>query len=310
MKKRKKIVITGASGFLGCHLVERLKGDERYRVFALSSTPEQLKEQIRGANIEYCYKNVIEEEYAAEILNGAIIINCAYPRNSTGTVIADGLKYIQRVFESAVEIGATAIINISSQSVYSQQRTEIATEKTPVCLENPYAVGKYAVELMLETICKGSETAYTNLRMASLIGPGFDQRIVNRMVKQAIAGEELHVVRNNQKFGFLDIEDAIESLMALLDTDVVQWKLAYNVGNGKEYSVVYIAECIKYVFEGNGLPFPNINAVNGDGFGSTGIDYNLLHKDTGFEPTVSLDASIQRILEYFKCRTEKFKIRK
>ena len=100
-------------------------------------------------------------------------------------MIADGLKYIQSVFEKSVEGNAAVIVNISSQSVYSQKRTEAATEETPVCLESPYAVGKYAVELMLESICRGSKTRYTNLRMASLIGPGFDQRIVNRLVRQA-----------------------------------------------------------------------------------------------------------------------------
>ena len=138
--------------FLGSHLVERLKDDEKYTVFALSSRPEELKEKIGGTAVEYLHKVAFKD--SGEFLEDAIVINCAYPRNSTGTVIADGLKYIQGVFEAAVENRAAAIINISSQSVYSQQRTEAATEDTPLCLESPYAVGKHAIELMLESICK------------------------------------------------------------------------------------------------------------------------------------------------------------
>ena len=110
MNSRKKIVITGASGFLGSHLVERLKDDERYKVYALSSKPDDLKEKISGENIEYIHKDSLD----AEMLKDSTVINCAYPRNSTGTAIADGLKYIQKVFESAVGSGAATIINISS----------------------------------------------------------------------------------------------------------------------------------------------------------------------------------------------------
>ena len=233
MSNRKKIVITGASGFLGSHLVERLKDDERFKIYALSSKPEELRERLSGTNVEYIHK----DEMDAEMMKDSIVISCAYPRNSTGTAIADGLKYIQRVFESAVGSGAAAIINISSQSVYSQQRTEAATEETPVCLESPYAVGKYAVELMLESICKGSETHYTSLRMASLIGPGFDQRIVNRLVKKLIAHEPITVVKQPKQMGFLDVEDAVGAIIAVTESSMQGWKTVYNVGNGRGYTV-------------------------------------------------------------------------
>ena len=259
MRNLKKIVITGASGFLGSHLVERLKGDKRYEVYALSSRSGELREKIGGNNIKYFHKDIVTSDLAREILKDAIIINCAYPRNSTGIAIADGLKYIQGVFESAVVNKAGAIINISSQSVYSQHRTKPATEETPLCLESSYAVGKYLVELMLESDCKGSVTRYTNLRMASLIGPGFDQRIVNRFVKQAYSGEVLHVVINDQRFGFLDIEDAVGAIISLIEREVILWRTLYTVGTGEGYSVKEIAESVKRVFEKLGLVFPEID---------------------------------------------------
>ena len=245
----KKVVVTGAGGFLGSNLVRVLNDREEYFVYALSSRGDELQQNNTHPNMRYCHKDSIFFDEEGCILEDAIVVNCAFPRNSTGTKMADGLRYIQRLFDRSKECGVRAIINISSQSVYSQAREEAATEETPVCLESPYAVGKYATELMLESVCKGKNIKYTNLRMASLIGPGFDQRIVNRFVKQAYEGEPIHINISDRRFGFLAIEDAVSAIIALIDKKDVLWKSVYTVGNAESYSIDEIVENVKYVIE-------------------------------------------------------------
>ena len=287
----KKIIITGASGFLGSHLVERLKDDERYKVFALSSKPEQLSERLGGKNVAYVHKDNLR----AEILKDSIVINCAYPRNATGTAVADGLKYIQRVFECAVECNASAIINISSQSVYSQQRTEVATEEAPVCLESSYAVGKYAVELMLESICKRGNVAYTNLRMASLIGPGFDQRIVNRFAMKLLNGETVTVVQQPKRLGFLDVEDAVSAILAVVNASADIWQPVYNVGNGTGYTVEELYNAVALGLKSRIKVSPP-RFEPGTDVSSTAVSYERLNRDTGFVSALDLEESIRRII--------------
>lgn len=289
----KKIVVTGASGFLGSHLVERLKDNESYCVFAMSSHPDELKVKIGGSNVHYLYKDVVID--GGDVLEEAIVINCAFPRNATGVEVGDGLKYIQGVFEAAVENKALAIINISSQSVYSQQRTEAATEDTPVCLENSYAVGKYAVELMLESICKGSRTVYTNLRMASLIGPGFNQRIVNRFAIKLLRGENITVVKQPKKMGFLDVEDAVNAILAVAETSMYNWKPIYNVGNGHGYTVEEIFSTVAMEMKDQIEIAQPIYEVGTD-VSSTAVAFDSLNRDTGFIPVIGLNESIKRIV--------------
>ncbi len=286
----RKVVITGASGFLGSHLVERLKG-ERYEIYALSSKSEELKKKLGGENIIYVHKDMLE----AEMMKDSIVVNCAYPRNSTGKTMADGLKYIQKVFEAAVEGHAGVIINISSQSVYSQQRTEAATEETPVCLESPYAVGKYAVELMLESICKGTGTKYTSLRMASLIGPGFEQRIVNRFARQMLNQESITIIKQEKRMGFLDVEDAVSAIIAVSYADSCSWQSVYNVGNGRGYTVEEIYNSVASELRDRVELAPVVFEAGSD-TSSTAVSYERLNRDAGFVPTLDLRESVERII--------------
>ena len=153
---------------------------------------------------------------------------------------------------------------------------------------------------MLESACRDKKIAYTNIRMASLIGPGFDQRIVNRFIKQAFEGQLLNVVKSEKRFGFLDVMDAVFALISLIEIPVMKWRPIYNLGNGISYSILEIADSVKHVFGENGLQFMGINEETRDDFGNTGISYYLLHKDTEFEPKVDLNCSIQRILDYMR----------
>lgn len=294
----RKIVITGAGGFLGSNLVYGLVRNN-YRVFGLSSNKQLLSVPTISNNIRYYHKDFIFSDEAKLLLKDAILINCAFPRESSGTLVAEGLSYIQRLFVQAKKYGVEAVINISSQSVYSQLRETIADEDTELNLEGSYAVGKYATELMLRSSLEGTKIPFTNLRLASLIGPGFNKRIVNKFVKQALKEQKVYVARNNRRFGFMDIDDAVSAIISLVQTKTSSWKSIYNVGSGVQYSLEEIAEAVKRVFKQRNLFTINIIHDEGNGNGKTGVSYMRLYQDTGFRPSVSLEKSIDKILEDF-----------
>lgn len=292
----KKIVVTGASGFLGSHLVNKLKEESNMISYALSTKGDELQKKNLDEHVTYCNKDLFLIN--DELLRNAIIVNCAFPRNATGEGVADGLCYIQQLFDRAVDCGAKAIINISSQSVYSQLRTTIATEESPICLESPYAVGKYATELMLMSACRDSKTFFTNLRMASLIGPGFDQRIVNRFVLKMIKNEAITVARQEKEMGFLDVDDAVLAILSIISVAPEQWNSVYNVGNGKAYTIEEIFKEVSLVVEEKIGKTSLPNFEERDDFSSTRLSYSCLNHDTGFEPKVTLQQSIKKIVDY------------
>lgn len=291
-----KVVITGAGGFLGSNLIKRLENNKDVIVYGFSSKEGTLND----SSTKFVHKDIIDSNAVKDILVDAIVINCAFPRNSAGIEMADGLSYINRLFLVCRKYKAKAIINISSQSVYSQKRHFMADENTEICLETPYAVGKYATELMLQSICDGSELVYTNLRMASLIGPGFDQRIVNRLVKKAIEMEPITISVSEQRFGFLDVLDAVDAIILLIFTESYKWQHVYNIGNEKAFSLVDIIKCIRDIFDKKSFDMPTVSYVKEEKTGSTAVSYQRLHNDTGYEPKITLNMSIKYIYDKLK----------
>ena len=288
-----KVIITGASGFLGRALIKKLENDESLSLIALTSFTEELKAEIKG-NVEVFDRDILYRSEAREVFRDAVVINCAFPRNSTGTGMANGLAYIRTLFEISKACIAKAVINISSQSVYSPGRQGPADEETELSLESTYAVGKYASELLCSSILVESRTVYTNLRMASLIGPGFDQRITNRLVKQAFSEGRFFVKENGQRFGFLDIEDAVSGIERVLKTNFSLWKHVYNLGAKGAYSLVDIANAVAEVMKEYGRDIV-FDVEKGEESGSSELNIERFCEDFGFRPSISLTESIRRI---------------
>ncbi len=292
---KQKAVITGASGFLGRSFVKRLAENDCVKVYALTSRPEILQETIKADNVQYLHKDVLFTDAAGEILADAVVFNCAYPRNSTGEAVGDGLRYVLKVLEAANDHRAKAIVNISSQSVYFSKREEAASETTPVCPETTYAVGKYATELMLESICRDSGIRHTNIRLASLIGPGFDQRIVNRFIKQALETGRLRIDNDKKVFGFLDVDDAVSALCRMLKNCDAEWMPVYNLGGAAGYTLPVIAAEVKKVLKETDNIDVDVELSEGGLPESSLLDTGLFARDFGYEAQTGLDNSIRKI---------------
>ena len=287
-----RVIVSGAGGFLGSVLVRQLYEKTDGHIYALSSQKKPAVNELWENRVTYLDKSALER---GEIELGAedVFINCAFPRNADGTQMADGLDYIKKTLESAVRGGIGAVINISSQSVYSQTRAEAATEDTALNLESTYAVGKYATELLTNSICRG--IPHTNIRLASLIGVNFDQRLINKMVKFAAKGNDLRVVAGDQKFGFLDVRDAADAIVRMVCSEKRDWHEAYNLGPQHAYTLREMAQLVAELAEEMCGITVKINEEPGEGRQNSDLDCSLFYVDFGWKPTFSIRDTAREI---------------
>ena len=291
----KNILITGANGFLGSHLIKRLLGNEEYQVYAITSNEEGLRKKLSGTSRK---PHIIHNSKIQSITQSDIdiCVNCAFPRSmEEGQLTSKGLDLVTDILGLEAAGGVGAIINVSSQSLYGESRSYCADEFSPIILDSKYAVGKFMMEKMTNIISK--DTAHTNIRLASLIGEGFDQRIVNKLADGLLKNGRIEIIKSKRKFGFLDINDAVSAFEYLIGSDSEQWQEIYNVGIENGYDLNEIAKTV--VNEGsrhgvNGEVIINTD-VEDSVFKTSEICSKRFEEQFGWYPNCSLEATVDRI---------------
>jgi len=298
-----KVIITGCGGLLARELLRQLAQDKRHTVYALSSQVDKMSMLMSA------YPN-ITVFHADALINGQItcdsdtvLINCAFPRNEDDLHMAQGLEYVRGTLCAAAQGGVGAIINISSQSVYDVSRTCPATEEEVPVLQSKYAVGKFATELFLKML--QPVVPYTNIRLASLISKDFDQRLTNRMADIALKTGELSVLACEQRFGFLDVEDAARGIIMLMHTPAKTWASTYNLGSDLSYSLMEIAQTVSRLLTEEWNYSIIIKEVPSDKTGSSALCNDRLQKQIGNYQYIPLEESLRRIIKKkYSIRTE------
>lgn len=245
-----KILVSGSSGFLGQNLIKSILEETNHSIIALSSHKAKLEKYINDYPDRITVFNT-SGFVSLPFEEIDVLINCAFPMKADGVQMADGLRFIAALLRTTCHNGIGAVVNISSQSVYSSKRQKPATEESELDLEcsygmGSYAVGKYAVELLTNSIC--NNIPHTNLRLASLIGAGYDQRVINKLIDKALCGEELIVLSGPQYYGFLDVRDAADAITAVINSDPMSWSEVYNLGTNESYTLEDIVKTVVEIY--------------------------------------------------------------
>lgn len=208
-----RVVITGSGGMLGSTLLEKLKNEKRFKIIAVTSQVEKLSKLYKG------YDNISIVD-SLDMINGddsSICVNCAFPRTQNGETLAKAMFTTEKLINELMLKNCEYIINISSQSVYAQNGDYIKNEEDIVAPSNLYGITKLAIEQIVRLICTKYNMNYVNIRLGSLAGDKFDQRMINRFYYKILDGDDIYIDKGTPKVSYLHLEDAGSALVRLID---------------------------------------------------------------------------------------------
>lgn len=319
----KRIVVTGAAGFIGFHLCKRLL-DNGVEVYGFDNMNNYYDPALKYARLEILkgYDNFsfaigdLADEKAVEKIfadfKPDIFVNLAaqagvrYSLENPKAYIDSNVVGFFNVLEASRKHGVSHLVYASSSSVYGNQ------EKTPFSVtdnvDNPvslYAATKKTNELMAYTYSHLYGIPSTGLRFFTVYGPfGRPDMAYYSFTNRIFKGETIKVFNHGDLYrDFTYIDDIIEGVVNVIyrqpdaDEKGVQHRV-YNIGNNKPVNLLVFIETLEKVIgiEANKEFLP---MQKGDVY-QTYADVSDLERDFGFRPDTPIEEGLKKFVEWYR----------
>jgi UDP-glucose 4-epimerase len=271
-----KVVVTGASGFIGSHLVSYLSTKKNVEVVALS------RKQTSYSHLVLDY---------ADSPEGDVLIHLA-ESNSNESFLTNGKNSLNTI-EVLSRKRYRRIIYISSAVLYGDGSSIIHSPKDQIFLNTSYAKEKFFSEKVVLRNSNG-----TVLRLANVYGPNMSKKsVLSQILEQLPKKVDLEVRDVNAIRDFIWIEDIVQgiSVVALNNLNLEKESQIYNLGTGVGTSIGNLAR-LTLDLSGNS---ERLIVSQSREFEKSVIvlDYSETHRIFGWKPKTSIESGIKKLLK-------------
>jgi UDP-glucuronate decarboxylase len=307
---RKRILVTGGSGFIGSHMCKRLL-DLGHDVLAAdnfySSDRHNVLDLLQNPRFELIRHDVTFPLYVEvdEIYHLACPASPVYyqrdPVQTTKTCVHGSINMLGL----AKRLGAKILLSSTSEvygdpAVHPQSESYWGNVNT-IGIRSCYDEGKRCAETLFFDYHRQHGLPIKVARIFNTYGPKMqvdDGRVVSNLIVQALRGEPLTVYGDgSQTRSFCYIDDMVDGLIKLMDTPP-EVTGPVNIGNPGEFTVLELAKQVMALTESDSpvehLPLPSDDPVR------RRPDISRAKELLGWEPTVPLSEGLPRTVEYFR----------
>jgi nucleoside-diphosphate-sugar epimerase len=308
-----KYLVTGAAGFIGSHLCERLlaAGHEVTAVDCFTDYyPRPLKEQNAASLRTAPGCRFIEADLNDLDLPG-LIADCdgiyhlaaqAGVRASWGqsfdVYLHHNIRATQRFLEAVKERGGPRLLYASSSSVYGDTAPLPAAETNPTRPRSPYGVSKLACENLADLYRANFGVDAIGLRFFTVYGPRQRPDMAfHRFIKALIEGGEIVVFGDGgQSRDFTFVGDIVTGTIGCMERGAAG--RVYNIGGGHRTALIDAINTMARIVGAE--PKLKFQAVEKGDVRDTSADTSLLRAETGFAPDTRLEDGLRAQVEWEK----------
>lgn len=304
-----KIIITGASGFVGANLVKKkLKKNEIY-VFARKESNtwrlNDVKSEINIERINFGNKSKIQS--AINKINPDYVFHLAtyggYPfQQDIEKIIESNVTYSVNLMQVLSEYGRLEkFVNIGSSSEYGpktkpMQETDLAE---PVF---PYGITKWTQTYFSKYFFMKYGLPSVTLRLFSVYGPLEEPgRLIYDIMIHILKNKTLKLSSKKVKRDFIFVDDVIEAIKKISTTSNIEGEI-FNVGSGKEYSIEDVIKIVQGKLKKDlKVSWGNIEKQRSFETDNHWIaDISKTKKELKWKPKINLEKGLAETFEWYK----------
>ncbi len=329
-----RVLVTGAAGFIGSHLSERLlaRGDEVLGYDNMNAYYDPRLKEARLAKLTpqagFSFVRASLEDRAAleaafdqfkpqRVVNLAAQAGVRYSLENPQAYIDSNITGFMNILEACRHRGVEHLVYASSSSVYgTNKKLPFAVEDSVDHPVSMYAATKKANELMAHTYSHLFNLPTTGLRFFTVYGPwGRPDMALFLFTRKILAGEPIDVFNHGHHTrDFTYIDDIVEGVIRSLDrvpvpdpthdpmaptpaTSSAPYRV-YNIGNHQPVELLryieVLEDCLGRKAERNLLPLQPGDVPD------TYADVDALQRDTGYSPSTPIETGINRFVDWYR----------
>lgn len=248
---KRKVLVTGADGFIGSHLTETLvrngydvRAFVYYNSFGTWGWLDECAEDVKG-HFEIFAGDVRDPNGVRQALAGcdavlhlAALIAIPYSYHSPDTYIDTNIKGTLNVLQAGRELGVEKIVHTSTSEVYGTAQYVPIDERHPLQGQSPYSASKIGADQLALSFYRSFATPVSVIRPFNTYGPRQSARaVIPTIITQIAAGArqiKLGAVHPTRDFNY--IKDTVRGFVSVLES-IASIGEEINIGSNYEISI-------------------------------------------------------------------------
>jgi NAD dependent epimerase/dehydratase len=313
----RQVLVTGAGGFIGSHVCERLVRDgasvralcrytSRSDVGNLADVPHDVTDEI-----DVQFGDLLDRDFVGRVVTGCeavfhlgASISVPYSYVAPREVVRTNVEGSLNVLTAALDAGAGRVVQLSSSEVYGTAQYTPIDEAHPLHAQSPYAASKVGADKIAESFHLSFGLPVVIARPFNTFGPRQSLRaVIPTIIGQALAGEDVSLGATEPTRDFVYVTDTVDGLVRLGATSEHAGE-TFNIATGTDVAIGAVVEVVSDLIgrELRTVPLEErMRPPASEVFQLQG-DATKLRNAVGWEPATSLREGLEAVIAWMSER--------
>lgn len=316
------VLVTGAGGFIGSHLVEALvRAGAQVRAFfhygavgdrgLLEFAAPEILEAVQAIHGDLRDAETISQatEGVECIFHLGALVGIPYSYRSPRDVVETNVVGTLNVLLAARGQGVSRVVHTSTSEVYGSARFVPITEEHPLVGQSPYAASKIGADQLAVSFHRSFGLPVSIVRPFNTYGPRQSTRaIIPTLISQAVAGEVVRLGSLTPTRDFNYVTDTAAGFLRVAESEAAVGE-TFNLGTGRETSIGQLVDLVSEINRRRGRTLrveqdaqrlrPTASEVD-----RLLADASKARQICGWSPEVPLEVGLQRVFDWIEAHPD------